>query len=153
MKACNKCNVSKELACFHRSKESKDGLYSICKACKNAAKAVWKRANKEINRRHSREHYQRNSEVYKRSAKRWRKCNSGLVNFMTNMRREHIKRATPPWVNRDELRQIYKNCPKGMHVDHIIPLRGKTICGLHVPENLQYLPALENVKKGNRYHE
>lgn len=60
---------------------------------------------------------------------------------------------TPTWANLDEIRRIYLNCPEGYHVDHIIPLRGKLISGLHIETNLQYLPAIDNLIKGNSFKE
>lgn len=59
-------------------------------------------------------------------------------------------KATPNWVNRKALEEVYLNCPEGYEVDHIIPLKGKNVCGLHVPWNLQYLTKIENLKKSNK---
>ena len=58
---------------------------------------------------------------------------------------------TPPWADLNKIKEIYDNCPEGYHVDHIVPLNGKYISGLHVENNLQYLPAVENVKKSNNF--
>lgn len=59
----------------------------------------------------------------------------------------------PPWANKEAIKQFYRNCPAGYHVDHIIPLRGRKVSGLHVMENLQYLLAKENLSKGNKFGE
>ena len=58
---------------------------------------------------------------------------------------------TPKWANLGKIKNIYKNCPKDKHVDHIVPLRAKFLSGLHVEYNLQYLDAFENLSKLNRY--
>jgi len=56
-------------------------------------------------------------------------------------------RTMAPGADHEKIKQIYLNCPVGYEVDHIIPVsRG----GLHHEDNLQYLPALVNRKKGNR---
>ena len=47
--------------------------------------------------------------------------------------------------------RLRKNMPKqNFHVDHIIPLKGKNVCGLHVENNLRIIDGLSNMKKGNK---
>lgn len=58
---------------------------------------------------------------------------------------------TPKWSEKKLIIEFYKNCPDGHHVDHIVPLRGKNVSGLHVLVNLQYLPASVNCSKGNKF--
>jgi hypothetical protein len=72
-------------------------------------------------------------------------------------RRKDVKDRTPRWVDPNDILSIYATCPKGSHVDHIIPLKGlidgRPVCGLHVPWNLQCIPAHENRKKHCRITE
>lgn len=58
---------------------------------------------------------------------------------------------TPKWVDQKAISEIYQNCPPGHDVDHIIPLQGRNVSGLHVPANLQYLTCTENRSKGNKF--
>lgn len=58
---------------------------------------------------------------------------------------------TPSWANREAINDFYRNCPEGYEVDHIIPLQGENVSGLHIAENLQYLTKSENCSKGNRF--
>ncbi len=68
------------------------------------------------------------------------------------LRELYKSKATPCWADIAAITEFYKNCPEGYHVDHIIPLNGKYVCGLHVLNNLQYMIASENIRKHN-YHE
>jgi hypothetical protein len=107
----------------------------------------------EGDRKHKQEYYLQNRERILQRSKDWAKRNPGHCNAR-NAAREALKlQATPKWLTKEqkqEIKQLYVNCPKGFHVDHIHPLRGKGFCGLHVPWNLQYLLASENISKGNR---
>lgn len=56
---------------------------------------------------------------------------------------------TPKWANTAAIKEFYSGCPEGFHVDHIIPLQNGVFPSVHSLENLQYLPAQENVSKRN----
>ena len=81
----------------------------------------------------------------------WLKANWPNQKAYRAARKKRVKQATPPWSDINAITVFYANCPVGYHVDHIIPLFGEIVSGLHTIENLQYLPALENLKKGNKF--
>lgn len=58
---------------------------------------------------------------------------------------------TMPWTEYDLISEFYDKRPEGYHVDHIVPLNGTLVSGLHVLSNLQYLPAKDNCAKGNKF--
>lgn len=69
------------------------------------------------------------------------------------LRDERLKQATPRWLteeHKQQLADIYVFRHPDYHVDHIIPINGESVCGLHVPWNLQYLLAADNIKKSNK---
>lgn len=82
--------------------------------------------------------------------KQWRKDNWEYYKAYLQLRKARVRLATPKWVDKRQLIDIYRNRPKGHHVDHIIPLNGKLVSGLNVPWNLQYLLIKDNLKKGNK---
>ena len=116
-----------------------------------------------------REHSRQNAVVWRKNnpdhentkvvKQRWKKENSELVYAATAKRRASKLRRTPAWLNAGhlfEIDSIYTLCNAwrkvgfDYHVDHVVPLQGKLVSGMHVPWNLQILPADENVRKSNR---
>lgn len=61
------------------------------------------------------------------------------------------KRRVPDWSEAELIREFYANTPDGYQVDHIVPLNGRLVSGLHVLKNLQYLPAEDNKRKANKF--
>jgi hypothetical protein len=81
----------------------------------------------------------------------WKKNNKKYYNAYLAQQKDRLKLATTKWANLEAIKLFYYNRPKGYHIDHIIPLNGHIISGLHVLENLRYLPAKENLSKSNKY--
>lgn len=80
----------------------------------------------------------------------WARNNPEKANANSAKRRAAKLNRTPAWSETVEIEKFYANCHKGTHVDHIIPLQGKLVSGLHCLANLQYLTAEENkIKKNN----
>jgi hypothetical protein len=99
------------------------------------------------------QYYQQNRERIAERHKQYQQENPEIARARVAKYRAKKRNATPDWLTPIDflvMSHIYESCPEGHHVDHIVPLRGKTACGLHVPWNLQHLTAEENRSKGNR---
>ena len=141
---------------------AKDREYSIANAEKVRQRSViWRRENKErftstVNKWRS-----QNKARTKEIRRRWLDKNPEYPAFKTANYRASKLRATPFWLageHYDEISEMYAVAKmfqvytgQEYHVDHIVPLQGETVCGLHVPWNLQILLGAENQSKSNKY--
>lgn len=98
----------------------------------------------------------RNREVCNARIREWKDLNKEVVSEYSVRRRAIAAQAIPQWANVKAMRQFYKRAAElrattgeQWHVDHIVPLLGKTVCGLHCEANLQILPKRDNLSKNN----
>ncbi len=93
----------------------------------------------------------------KEKHRQWRAANRAALNMRMAHRRAKKKNAMPQWLTKAhlaEIKAIYVKAKRlGHEVDHVFPLNGRFVSGLHVPWNLQVLPRSENRKKYNRPHD
>lgn len=115
---------------------------------------LWCKAHPDIKRRYSNEYRKRHPEKRKETCRKYQQTHKEKECAKTMKYYANKLKALPKWITKEQIKQIeniYINRPKGYQIDHIIPLQSKTVCGLHVPWNLQYLTKIENIKKGNKY--
>ena|ERR1700677_1184159 len=103
----------------------------------------------------------KNKEKRRQQEKQWRILNRGAYNCKSAKRRAAKLQRTPKWLTQlehEKIKEYYlyaqfftESLEVSHDVDHIIPLQGKNISGLHVPENLQILAAKQNDQKGNKW--
>jgi hypothetical protein len=131
-KLCGYCGIEKSYSEYHKDSTNTNGIATICKECKSINNAG---------------NYTKYIESHRKSYEK----NNAKIRERNAHARVTRKHRVVPWTERTEIYQFYKNCPKGYHIDHIIPLCGKLVSGLHVLGNLQYLTAKENLLKSNHF--
>jgi 5-methylcytosine-specific restriction endonuclease McrA len=104
-----------------------------------------------------------NQEYFREYYENYYKLNTSVYVARANKRRAAKLKALPKWLTKEELEQIKElyeiarmfklYTGEEYHVDHIVPLQGENVCGLHVPWNLQVIPAKENLSKSNKLQE
>lgn len=102
----------------------------------------------------------RPAEEKRRNRAEYKDRNVDIVRADTSVRKRRHREATPKWLTKEErlqMRNLYVRARKMTEltreryvVDHIVPLRGEEVCGLHVPWNLRVVTQDENLKKSNK---
>ena len=157
MKTCTKCQQQKSETEFYvRSDTGK--LHSWCKSCKHQSGADWNRRNKQRHSELNAQWYEENKEQHLSNSKTWYENNKARKLMTVTAREKRCIQATPSWVDKSKTLDFYTEAKRltektGIphEVDHIIPLNGKNVSGLNVPNNLQILTREENRRKANKY--
>lgn len=179
-KTCFKCLATKPLSEFYKHKMMADGHLNKCKACTKADVNKHREDNLERFREYDRSRgmlphrvaaraeYQKTESGKKSLSKSRAKYQADnkekrkTIKLVCQRAREASKISrTPAWLSAAEKALIRARYSEARwmttrtgvkhHVDHIVPLLGKTVCGLHVPWNLRVIPARENNKKSNHF--
>lgn len=170
-KKCARCTSEKPTDLFGRDKARKDGLNPYCKACARERNAEYARLNPERVRASQNAYDRRNAE----KIKRWRAENSEHLKeywvaygkkyraefpaeVAEKSRRQYVarRRAVPPWFDKEKVAAIYAEAKRlrkagiQAEVDHIFPIQGDVVCGLHWHGNMQILTRAQNTAKGSR---
>lgn len=139
---CGKCKAWLPRDQFTRSIRRPDGIEPHCKSCHSAYRTA---------------HYRKDPSREQIVAREWRQRNHAAKAADTAGYRAKKRKAMPPWADASAIKRFYeaaayltKISGEPWHVDHVVPLRGRLVSGLHVQTNLQLLPGRENQRKGNR---
>lgn len=168
-KQCRKCKIEKPLDFFYKNR---DGINAQCKECINARNAKWYLENKDKRNISIATWQIKNKNKINAASAKWKtknrdkvrikdadysRKNPDKISAKTAKRKAAKLLATPSWADSEHVNSLYtiaamsRKAGYDIHVDHIVPLRSKIVCGLHCEANLQLLPSSNNLIKGNRY--
>lgn len=167
-KCCPRCNVTKPASEFFPNAVRKDQLSVYCQSCQRIYMAEKQYDKKRYAEKRSEElargavYRAANTEKIRQrvsiSRAIHRHKHVGRIRVKNVERKLRIKGATPSWANRkamaaiyDEARRLEREDGRKRHVDHVIPLHGRNVCGLHVETNLRIVFARENLIKNNKF--
>jgi hypothetical protein len=131
-----------------------------CCECANATANATKSKNRQKYSDSSNDWRKNNLDKSTAYSRKYVTQNKGKRNLWTSIYRQSKDDRMPEWldpIDLLEMESIYaycsalRKCGLDYHVDHIVPLRGTIVSGLHVPWNLQVIPGRENMSKGNKY--
>lgn len=161
-KTCNTCGLKKSVNDFY--KQTSRGLFGVrgsCKTCDGVKKKAYREDNKNRISMAKKADYDENRSRHLSQKREYRQANKGKINHLVALRKKVIKTRTPKWLNTfDKLKiqciysvaaMLTRENKEPWHVDHIIPLQGKNVSGLHVPSNLWFIPGKQNISKKNKF--
>lgn len=168
--ACSKCRQDKPTSNFRKNNRTSRGYAYWCNQCHSARQkelgrpheTKYRRQQSTVNREQYLAYFKANHDTNKEArllkARQWKQQNRQRNLTIVGSRRKRHKNAQPPWANTTLIQDVYaaantKTRETGVPyvVDHYYPLKGKTVCGLHVAENLHIIPKQENLAKGNKH--
>ena len=156
IKQCSACREELPSALFAKHAKTRDGLQSQCKPCNNAAKKRWRAANSEHVKAERAKYHADNAARLSESNAEWYQANKAKVLANTRRRQAAKLQRTPSWADTERMAEFYEEARRlteetGIphEVDHVIPLQGKLVSGLHVESNLQIITQHDNRTKKN----
>ena len=176
-KVCRVCGEEKTLDLLVKRSDRHNQYRNLCVPCHNLStkkyyhenkearkdyNKSWRDNNKALVKEKSKSYYATNKEKISCYIRVWRESNQDRMRMYGASRRALQKQALPTWLTESQMSEIdaiyahAKDCEvvsgQIYHVDHIVPLKGENVCGLHVPWNLQVLPSDVNLSKHNNYN-
>lgn len=118
----------------------------------------WRSSNNDRRADYARQYNKSNRAKTRQWAANYKSRHKAKVLSDVRARQISKKRRTPKWVDKKALEVIYRAAEIAsvtfdfaVHVDHVVPLHGRTVSGLHVHNNLRLLPAADNMSKRNKF--
>ncbi len=160
-RACMECQREKALVYYREKRESVLLAKKLAREADpekfRARELAYDAANREARAEKARERYAKDLQKCRASEKEWREKNRPKKAAAQREREAAKSRRTPSWADREKIKEVYAEAQRyrelglDVHVDHVVPLHGKTVSGLHVHHNLRVILAEDNVKKNNKF--